>query len=325
MASDPATVRRSTHRAPDDAARRLDLLVMPAAPAGAGRFEETPDDETPDDETPHDLRGAPSRRSVLADAVVPQALRGARWSVGASAVLALLVLVGVAGVAAAVRTVQASPGIPVPVRSDAAGTAPTPAPSATEAGQVPAPVSGASAAAAPAAGAPPGSLPTGSLPTGSLVVVHVVGAVAAPGLVTMPAGARVGDALAAAGGAGTDADLARVNLARLLVDGEQVVVPRPGEEVAAAPAAPAGAAAPATAGATGAAAGGGGATATGPLDLNTATLEQLDALPGIGPVLAQRVLDFRTEHGSFTAVDELREVSGIGEAVMADLAPLVRV
>lgn len=318
MASRPATARRPTHRVPDDAARRLDRLVASAtAPGSQPPHEVVPDGVRLDDDWP-DERAA-SRRAGLVDAVVPQSLRGARWSVGASAVLALLVLVAVAGVAAAVRTAQAAPGVPVPART-VATTAATPLPATTAAGPVPAVTTGTDPAVEPAAGAAQGAA-TGPPAAGSLVVVHVVGAVGAPGLVTLPVGARVGDALAAAGGAGLDADLARVNLARLVVDGEQVVVPRPGEDVAVAPQAPM---SPAGPGAPDAAAGAGG-PAPGPLDLNAATLEQLDALPGLGPVLAQRVLDFRTEHGGFTTVDELREVSGIGDAVMADLEPLVRV
>ncbi len=145
---------------------------------------------------------------------------------------------------------------------------------------------------------------------GPEVVVAVGGRVRRPGLVQLPAGSRVDDAVEAAGGATRPRDLALVNLARRLVDGEQVLV---GVAPPDAPAGPAGGAA----GAAGAAA--------GPLDLNTATLAQLDALPGIGPVLAQRVLDWRTEHGRFASVDQLREVSGIGEATYAKLEAQVRV
>jgi competence protein ComEA len=136
------------------------------------------------------------------------------------------------------------------------------------------------------------------------VVVSVVGAVAAPGLVTLPPGARVADALAAAGGLLPDADPASVNAAAVLVDGEQVVVARPG-------------AAPATAGA--------GPAAGGPLDLNTATVADLDALPGIGPVLAQRIVDHRTAQGRFTSVEQLDDVDGIGPAIYAELQDRVTV
>jgi competence protein ComEA len=143
------------------------------------------------------------------------------------------------------------------------------------------------------------------------VVVHVVGAVRRPGLVTLPAGSRVADAVAAAGGAAVGARKASVNLARVLVDGEQIAVQsRAGPPVAAAP---------------GAVAGPAGAPAAAPVDLNTATLEALDGLPGIGPVLAQRILDWRTAHGRFSSVDELSEVSGIGTATLADLRPAVTV
>jgi len=145
-------------------------------------------------------------------------------------------------------------------------------------------------------------------PPVSDVVVHVVGAVAAPGLVTVPQGARVADALTAAGDATPDADLAGVNLAREVVDGEQIVVPRPGEAVAAAPQPPPG-----------------GGPAAGPLDLNTADETALDGLPGIGPVLAARIVEWREANGRFTSVEELGEVSGIGDALLGTLRDQVRV
>jgi competence protein ComEA len=152
-------------------------------------------------------------------------------------------------------------------------------------------------------------------------VVHVVGRVRHPGVVRLPEGARVEQAVAAAGGARRDADLARVNLARPLVDGEQVVVPRPGDPVEAAigPA-------PAPVGGPprGVSPAGGGLGPAQLVDLNTATLAELDTLPGVGPVLAQRILDWRAQNGRFTAVDELGEVSGIGDAVLARVRPLVR-
>jgi competence protein ComEA len=143
------------------------------------------------------------------------------------------------------------------------------------------------------------------------VVVQVTGAVRRPGLVRLPAGSRVDDAVSAVGGATGKADLASVNLARLLVDGEQIVVLRKGQAIGPviAPGPPAQ----------------GSASPGQPVDLNTATLEQLDGLPGVGPVLAQRILDWRTHHGRFSSVDELTEVSGIGERTLADIKPLVRV
>ena len=147
------------------------------------------------------------------------------------------------------------------------------------------------------------------------VVVHVVGAVHRPGLVHLPVGSRVADAVSAAGGTTAGARAASVNLARLLVDGEQLVVQRRGRP-ALVPAP--GAAAPELAS-------GAGTAPTGPVDLNSATQEALDALPGIGPVLAQRILDWRTANGRFSSVDELGEVSGIGEATLADLRPVVTV
>ncbi len=150
------------------------------------------------------------------------------------------------------------------------------------------------------------------------VVVHVVGAVRRPGLVRLPTGSRVADAVRAAGGVTDSGRTASVNLARPLVDGEQLVVQRRGGPVVVG--APGGAVP-----APGAAAGAAAAGPAAPVDLNAATLDVLDGLPGIGPVLAQRILDWRAAHGRFASVDELGEVSGIGEATLADLRPLVSV
>jgi len=147
------------------------------------------------------------------------------------------------------------------------------------------------------------SAPVGSGSAAATLVVHVAGTVRRPGLVTVPAGSRVDDAVRAAGGALPGTDLAALNLARPLVDGEQVVVGSAG----------------------GSGAGGRDPADPGRLDLNTATLDQLEGLPGVGPVLAQRILDWRSAHGRFSSVDELREVGGIGERKFADIAPRVRV
>jgi competence protein ComEA len=161
---------------------------------------------------------------------------------------------------------------------------------------------------ASASGPPaPGSPADSSAGSGATVVVSVVGQVAAPGLVTLPAGSRVADALAAAGGLLPDADPAAVNAAAVLSDGQQIAVGVPG------------AAQPAGGEASSGGAGG------GLLDLNSATVADLDALPGIGPVLAQRIVDHRTAHGPFTSVDQLDDVSGIGPAIFADLVDRVRV
>ena len=172
----------------------------------------------------------------------------------------------------------------------------------------------------PTAGGP-AALPRPGDPASADVVVHVIGQVAAPGVVRLPPGSRVVDAVQAAGGPGPGADLAGLNLARAVEDGEQIVVPTPGE-VAAGQGAPTEANGGAGGGATGDPAEGG---ADRLIDLNTADLSALDALPGIGPVLAQRIVDWRAEHGRFTAVEELGEVAGIGETLFGRLRDLVRV
>ncbi|MET8285594.1 ComEA family DNA-binding protein [Streptomyces sp. NPDC005132] len=164
-------------------------------------------------------------------------------------------------------------------------------------------------------GGPAGAANTAG-PAGTVIVVDVSGKVRSPGLQRLPAGSRVEDALRAAGGVRSGADTEGLNRARLLVDGEQVVV-----------GAPAPVTAPVTGGgslAGGAGAPGSGTAPSAPVSLNTATVEQLDTLPGVGPVLAQHIVEYRTEHGGFHSVDELREVNGIGDRRFADLQNLVR-
>jgi competence protein ComEA len=161
----------------------------------------------------------------------------------------------------------------------------------------------------PAATAPALAPPVPAQIAPAKVVVHVVGAVRRPGLYRLGQGARIADAVARAGGASRKADLAGVNLAAPLADGEQVVVPVRGA---------------AAAGGGGAAGGAAAAGAsTGPVHLSTATLEQLDSLPGVGPVTAQKILDYRDQHGAFTSVDELDAVPGIGPARLEQLRELV--
>lgn len=234
---------------------------------------------------------------------LPSTLAGGRYGVSRQAIVGVALVVAVAVAMLAGRTVLA--------RQDAA----------------PQPVTTSPAGAVAASGEPDGEPTTapagasatpGAAPTTAGVTVHVVGQVRRPGIVTLDAGARVADAIEEVGGATGRADLDGVNLARLLVDGEQVVVPKPGESQP-----PAGA--PAAAGTPGGAPAGGAPAAGGPVNLNTADLATLETLPGVGPVLAQRILDWRTEHGRFTAVEELGEVSGIGDKIYAQLAPEVTV
>jgi competence protein ComEA len=161
---------------------------------------------------------------------------------------------------------------------------------------------------------PPPALPAAEPPgvvssrAAERIVVSVVGLVAKPGLVTLPDGARVADALRVSGGPVAGADLSALNLARRLSDGEQIYVGVP---------APPGVD---PAGSAGSAAAPG---APAKVDLNTAALDALDTLPGVGPVTAQRILDWRTEHGRFTSVDQLREIDGIGPTRFDKLKDLV--
>jgi competence protein ComEA len=164
----------------------------------------------------------------------------------------------------------------------------------------------------PAGPAPESTLPRARAVSTSTtvgeVVVHAAGAVVAPGLYRLPRGARVDDLVRAAGGLLPDADADRLNLAAPLGDGSRVYVARVGEP-----------APPASSG------GAGSAEAAGPLDLNTATLETLDDLPGIGPATAKAILDERARRGRFTSVDDLLSVRGIGPAKLDALRDLVTV
>ena len=144
-----------------------------------------------------------------------------------------------------------------------------------------------------------------------MVIIDVAGKVRRPGIATLPLGSRVVDALEAAGGARRNVNLTSLNLARLLIDGEQIVigVPPPGGVAAPAASAP----------------GAVGGAASPLVNLNSATQAELETLPGVGPVTAAAILQWRTDYGTFTSVDELLEVSGIGDATLAEMAPFVTI
>jgi len=148
--------------------------------------------------------------------------------------------------------------------------------------------------------------PIAEAPSRSILVVHVVGEVRRPGLYRLRDGARIADAVHRAGGALRDADLAGVNLAAPLVDGVQVLVPSRAAE-----------------GVGGATPGGSDGSAVGPVSLSSATVEELDQLPGVGPITAQKIVDFRTENGPFASVEDLDAVPGIGPTRIEQLRELV--
>lgn len=158
-----------------------------------------------------------------------------------------------------------------------------------------------------------GSAPDGSDEAVGTVFAHVVGEVASPGVVELEAGARVGDAVAAAGGATERAVLDGVNLARVVADGEQIVVPD------------AEAAAQGSVGGTDEAVDGSGGGTGGAIDLNTAGAAELETLPRVGPALAQRIVEWRQRNGRFSSVDQLLDVSGIGQKTLDGFRDRVRV
>jgi competence protein ComEA len=180
-------------------------------------------------------------------------------------------------------------------------------------------------ASAPASSAPAGPVapsagPSPSPSAAAVIYVHVAGRVRHPGVYAFREGDRVIDAIRRAGGARRRADLRSINLAALLTDGEQIVVAR---RTAGAPTP--GASGTSTGSGSGSSGGGGTGGSTQLVNLNTATLDELETLPGIGPVLGQRIIDYRDEHGPFGAIEDLMNVSGIGDVRFADLKPYITV
>ena len=264
------------------------------------------------------------------DGLVARQQRRRRWAVGIrTAIVAALTLALVVGVVV-VRDLARTSGAPVPLAeidpaaSPEAGTPGAADDLAAPGGPTEPGTDGASSGDGASGTSEPDRLDAGggagAVAATTSVAVHVVGQVSSPGVVEVAAGSRVIDAIAAAGGLTETADPGAVNLARLVVDGEQIYVPVPGEEIPVAPA---------PAGTTSAAQDpGAAANATGPgavINLNTADVAALDTLPGIGPAIAGRIIDWREAHGSFAAVDDLLEVAGIGPAVLTKIRDLVTV
>lgn len=260
------------------------------------------------------------------DTLVGRETERRRWAVGLRAALAAAVaLLLVAGVVV-VRDLTTMSVDPVPVSAgdeveraggaDAGDTGPG-------AGDDPADPAGGGGGEPTSAGALQGGgsaerdAEAGAIGAAETIVVHVVGQVNTPGVVEIPSGARVVDAITAAGGTTAEADTASVNLARPAVDGEQVYVASPGEVVPGPPDAPG------EAGSLGEAGGPDGAGSL--VNLNSATSEELQTLPGVGPALAQRILDWRESNGTFGSVDQLQDVSGIGPVVLEGLRALATV
>jgi len=245
----------------------------------------------------------PSLRAALA-ARLPSSVRGGVLDPGRRGVAVLAVLALVGALAGAWYFVTAQP---------AAGSA-----------KQPPPASGAPQRSGPTTdfSAWPTTPAVGSA-TAEPIVVDVVGKVVSPGVVELPPGSRIRDAVAAAGGALPGTDLTALDLASRLSDGQEVFVGIPP---------PTGAAAQAAGGVVGGDPGpadgnsgaGGGSSSSGVVSLNSATLAELETLPGVGPVLAQHIIDWRTQHGRFTAVTQLQQVSGIGPSKYAALAGRVK-
>ncbi len=294
--------RQSQEEAAEAARRRLELLGRELDQAGLRRVDDGDarlGDDLDEDAAPalpepstvapagrHARVSRPRRTRRLGSWVgdqVPETLRG-RVGLDPGPVLLVVALVALA-MAATAYVVLRTGG-----ESEAVSNQPTLAKPADESPLVPSPA---------ATGASPES--------GGDVTVDVAGKVRRPGLTTLPAGSRVADALKKAGGPRGRVDLSALNLARVLVDGEQILVGRAAQ--------PGGIAAGASTAAP---------DPTGALvSLNTATLEQLETLPGVGPVTAQKILDWRGANGAFSSVDQLLDIDGIGDKTLAEIAPHV--
>jgi competence protein ComEA len=285
-----ATAWRRLERLGQDLA---DAGLRPGAAADGAETEVVPDGDVVLAPGRHLREHADEPRFGLRAGLAERLPRLPRYGASHLAVVAVAVALAL-GFAAWVVVRSAPTAVPAPVASTTrSGGRPTSTVTTVPSG-----------GSASATGLPAG---TPLAASASTVVVDVTGKVRRPGIVRLAVGSRVSDALRRAGGARRGVDLSNLNLARRLEDGEQVVV--------------------------GGTSGRGSATGPAPASsssdpaavvaLNTATLEQLDTLPGVGPVTAQKILDWRTAHGRFSSVDELLEVDGIGTKTMADIAPHV--
>jgi competence protein ComEA len=271
-------------------AARLERLRATSRPADDGAWSPAGDP----------VGESPSISAVVA-ARLPASVRGGVFDPGRRGVAVLAVVALMAALGGAWYFTAARPAASAATAEEAPATTPDPQP------------------ALPSAGTLTG-WPTAAASSSALLVIDVVGKVVAPGVVELPAGARIRDAIAAAGGALPGTDLTALDLASKLTDGQQLFVGIPP---------PTGAAAQAGGGRVGGepaggGSGGSGTSSSGVVSLNTATLAELETLPGVGPVLAQHILDWRGQHGRFASVSQLQQVSGIGPSKYAALAGRVK-
>lgn len=270
--------------------------------------------------------GRPPRTSAAGRHRAPRLTRRQRWSgelhdrlpgrwqsalgrgLSGQHILVVFAAVGCLACLTAWWVVSARPSEVTPISASApqasASSSPAQSPGAA---QSPGSAKSPGAAQSPGTASASGVQPAAANAPGEEVVVDVSGKVREPGIVTLPVGSRVADAVDSAGGARRGAELDTLNLARVLVDGEQILVGVPPVAAAGSPSDPA------------------GGVPDAKVNLNTATQEQLETLPGIGPVTATAIMDWRTEHGRFSSVDELLEIDGIGDATLADVRDLVTV
>jgi competence protein ComEA len=239
---------------------------------------------------------------------VPDALRDSRFEPSRRAATVLLLVAALAATAAAIGVWRSRP-VPQPV-SVAANGLQTVQESGALTDRSPVASSGGAGRSSSAARS---AAPTVSSTAPAVLVVSVTGRVRQPGIVRVPPGSRIADAVAAAGGLVDQADMTGLNLAQPVADGQSIVVGAATTQTGPAPSAPVSGGAASN------------ADPSAPVDLNTADVAALDTLPGVGPATAQRIVDYREQNGPFTSVDQLQQVSGIGPAKFAEIAPHVTV
>lgn len=262
------------------------------------------------------------------DGLVDQRVRRRRWSVGIRAGVATALALALVTGAVVVRDLARTSGAPVPLAAVDSSAAASPEGGAASGEEALSPGGGALDDGAGGDGRGGGGLggSTTEVPgraSSTRVAVHVVGQVTTPGVVEVAAGSRVIDAITAAGGLTESADAGAVNLAREVVDGEQIYVPVPGEPIPTSLTQPPAGSAPGAH--PGGSTGTDGSGEPSAIDLNTADAVTLDGLPGIGPALAQRIIEWREANGGFAVAEDLLEVSGIGPAVFAKIRDKVSV